>query len=466
MAHFYTEFPLDKSIDISFTSEIICEWIMGMEHSSLNLNEVASDDEVHVLDHNESLQICRISSEANVSVAGRYERTEDNGRHWTTEIVVTAFGDKVLMSTRVLCESKNPEEHLPTPYRPHIVKMFMKRGLCGIDGGLKILETPHILNKNHIDLAINVIRGLSTNILPVVYVSAGFGADGFSVDANKIAKNLAGLAHVVVEPNRTFSNRLAISTERQNAYGGAVGVYWPDGAKKRIYRIGDRYRQREDLEKVICTDIIRSLANRRGNPICSWQYVREQIAARKVQELKDKNSTDATAYCAAFDAENDSLKQQLAEANLEIKRLKAENSGTEIDDDDGAFVKISIGSERNYFPDEIRSTLLSFLRKSRNQAAEGSRKQHIIDAVVSANQCVDGGPDIERKIKNTLFDCKDLSKKVRRELTDVGFEIEDDRRHHKLIYMGDERYTFTMSKTASDHRSGKNLASDICRKLF
>jgi hypothetical protein len=59
-----------------------------------------------------------------------------------------------------------------------------------------------------------------------------------------------------------------------------------------------------------------------------------------------------------------------------------------------------------------------------------------------------------------------MDAKTRNALGRLGFDLTDDGKHYKAVFQGDGRYTFSFSKTSSDHRTGKNLASDINNKLF
>ena len=53
-----------------------------------------------------------------------------------------------------------------------------------------------------------------------------------------------------------------------------------------------------------------------------------------------------------------------------------------------------------------------------------------------------------------------LNKTAKAQLKDLGFIIEEDGPHYKIIFH-DPRYMFTVSKTPSDHREGKNMISQI-----
>jgi hypothetical protein len=59
-----------------------------------------------------------------------------------------------------------------------------------------------------------------------------------------------------------------------------------------------------------------------------------------------------------------------------------------------------------------------------------------------------------------------MDAKTRSALAKLGFDISEDGKHYKAVFQGDGRYTFSISKTSSDHRAGKNTASDINKKLF
>lgn len=69
-------------------------------------------------------------------------------------------------------------------------------------------------------------------------------------------------------------------------------------------------------------------------------------------------------------------------------------------------------------------------------------------------------------MKDILRGYQSMSNRTRKSLEDMGFSIEDDGKHHKLTYRGDDRYTYSLSKSSSDHRAGLNAASDIGKRLF
>jgi hypothetical protein len=75
--------------------------------------------------------------------------------------------------------------------------------------------------------------------LPIIYISAS-EKDKYALIPDRLARNLCGAAHVVVEPSRLFSRRLRHEVDSRNIYGGMIGVYWPSGAGATLFRRGSQ----------------------------------------------------------------------------------------------------------------------------------------------------------------------------------------------------------------------------------
>jgi hypothetical protein len=56
--------------------------------------------------------------------------------------------------------------------------------------------------------------------------------------------------------------------------------------------------------------------------------------------------------------------------------------------------------------------------------------------------------------------------RTKKGLETLGFSIEEEGKHHKLTFGGDDRYTFTLPKSGGDHRGGLNAAAGISKRLF
>ena len=115
--------------------------------------------------------------------------------------------------------------------------------------------------------------------------------------------------------------------------------------------------------------------------------------------------------------------------------------------------------------------MLGILRRALADAAtrvpEDSRRLHVINSILEANHLGEDLSDtMKERLKDLLKGARGLNAKIRRELQDMGFSVTEEGKHNKLVFQGDDRYTFTFAKTASDHRGGMNSASDIGRLLF
>ncbi|MHC6247457.1 hypothetical protein ACYSJL_06080 [Lactobacillus delbrueckii] len=54
-----------------------------------------------------------------------------------------------------------------------------------------------------------------------------------------------------------------------------------------------------------------------------------------------------------------------------------------------------------------------------------------------------------------------MDAKTRKALQDFSFRIEEDGKHYRQTYFGDDRHNTTVAKTPSDARAGKNIAHYI-----
>ena len=131
----------------------------------------------------------------------------------------------------------------------------------------------------------------------------------------------------------------------------------------------------------------------------------------------------------------------------------------------GAILKT--GGEQDLYPNEVLRIIRDALEDARTRVAADSRRQHVLDAVLGANTAPsDEASALRERLKEALRDARGMEARTRRELEALGFVITEDGKHFKLLFRGDDRYTFTLAKTGSDWRGGLNAASDISRLLF
>ena len=470
MLMFATEIPVSREKTIADLLHVCKQWVSGSPHTTLSNNweGMESSDDWAISTNDESVYVSKCIKD-DLSVGGlRYIKRESGGLEWTTEVVGSKDSRGFWVSIRVFCESATPSIRLPLPRKPYIIRQLLESLGGGKDGEIEVTDKPLLLENIDIQFAGSLLLGKAGNRLPVVYVSVLPNKSPL-IDAERLARWLSGMAHIVVEPNRAFSLRLMLEVRRQNVYGGAVGIYWPEGARRKAYFLGEQYQLSRDIEEAISEEIRVSLANRRSFPKCSWAYLRETLSKRAYQRLKDEGSTEISEYIEAFDAEIKAKDMQLQESEKEINRLEAALRYQDVkyaNQEEG--LVLTVGKERDFFAGEMRRIVLVALSDaSRNVRANGRRK-HILDDLLNANKekGKSEAEKLEAEIKSLFKTYRDMDARCRNALLQLGFDVTEDGKHYKAVYQGDNRYTFSIPKTSSEHRAGKNLASDITNKLL
>lgn len=464
MLSFSTEFPVREDSTADTFLETVRSWAVASPHTSftregLGLLTVGAERAIKA--GKATIEIAGASAESQVAVAVRHTVNDDEV-DWITEISYAGLKEP-WVSIRTFRDSTGPIVHLPPAKKPVVIMTLLDALGGGRDGELEVAKIPHRLTADDVGLAGRLLNGDAGCYLPVVYVSATFGEFDY-LNPEILARELCGMAHVVVEPNRPFSQRLQLEVASSNAYGGAVGIYWPEGAGRHLV-LPDRSLSYAERKNRIVREVRQALLNRRPLQWCSWSAAQQLAAKLTIQRLRESGSGEVDLYISSFDAEMALKDHQLQEAEAEIRRLNAElrsNSQKSA----GSGVRVRIASEQDYYPDEISSILRDAAAESVSRVQPGGRREHILRAIASASESSPHSREGREKLKSLLRDYKSMTKETRDGLTEMGFSITEDGKHYKLTYQSDERYVFAMPKTSSDHRSGLNLASDIAKRIF
>lgn len=468
MLSFATEFPVEPERTTADFLQAMVIWITGSPHTKLSagtLQELAQKEEACVQRDNEHVQSLACNT-ADLDLAGlRYSR-RDSELDWLTTIVFSRTSSDAWIGIRVECESRHAAARLPSAKKPVVVRTLLQSLGGAADGPLPVGERAHLLTNFDIDLAAKLIRGEAGCRLPIVYVSARFQG-GYILDVDRLAADLSGMAHVVVEPNRPFSVRLQLEVESENVYGGTIGLYWPEGGGRRSFFLGGEYASPGHLANAIKDEIRAALLNRRPLARCTWAYVRETTSRQAIEALKASGSKAIEDYVKTFDQEIEAKNQRLEEAEKEIQRLRNELRVQEVRAGGASGGVLKLGRERDFYPNEVLGILLDAIEDAVSRVPQDSRRQHVLKSIVEANP-LQGNPFDSRReqLKTMLRGMRTVDARMRRDLEDMGFFISEDGKHYKLVFQGDDRYTYTLPKSGSDHRGGMNAASDIARLLF
>ncbi|MCC7134182.1 MAG: hypothetical protein IT352_16105 [Gemmatimonadales bacterium] len=468
MLSFATEFPVDGARTVGDFLRAVVTWILGSPHTTLrrtDLEPLINQSEAAVQKGVEHLEVLSVSSSGTNSAGVRYIR-RDEGLEWTTTIVFANSGSGAWVGIRVACESSHPATRLPPAKKPVIVRSLIGALGGAYDGPLPITERSHRLADAEVDVATGLLTGKAGCRLPLVYVSVGFRGD-YLLDPDHLASDLAGMAHVVVEPNRPFSVRLKIAVAAQNVYGGTVGVYWPDGAGRRSFFLGREFNSPEEIHRAVVEEVTTALTNRRPLDACTWPHIQETASRVALESLRASGSQEIDKYISTFDRELAAKNERLQVAELEIGRLRAELDIYEARLPAGAAPLLRHPIEQEFYPGEIASLALAALEDALERQPADSRRRHVLLSILASNP---RGPDRagehRERLKDLLRGSRTVDAKIRRGLEDMGFAISEAGKHYKLVFQGDDRYTYTLPKSGSDNRGGLNAASQIGRLLF
>lgn len=220
------------------------------------------------------------------------------------------------------------------------------------------------------------------------------------------------------------------------------------------------------MERAVVEEVRSALVNRRPLAKVTWSAVQELISRRTFAALRDQGSTEVQRYVDEFDKELKSKQEELEDAEREIARLEAEVRKYQAQRPMQSGLFLQTAPEQDLYAGELLGVVGDAIADALTRVTEDSRRQHILKSIVDANPSTGEAEAMRNRLKSLLRDFRSMEAKVRSALQDMGFEISEEGKHYKIVFQGDERYTFTMPKSGSDHRGGLNLAGDISRLLL
>jgi hypothetical protein len=343
------------------------------------------------------------------------------------------------------------------------VELLLKEFGGAKDGRFQVPGGAIRLTAGDEDLAARVIDGAEECSLPVVYLSC-LAQGGYPVDPDALAADLAGMAHVMVEPDRAFFQGLLERVTRGGVFGGSAGIYWPAGTGRTALFRSSQHPDPAALGKLVRDQVRRALANRRPRLECGWPAVQELVAREAIDALRVAKSGDVDAYMEAFDREMEAKNEQLRQSEAANSWLRAEVQRLE-EQAGNSGIPLRY-KERNFYPREIEFIVRDAIEIASRNVPPDSRRLHVLVYLLDANEEDSPAEDLKDRIKELLRGYQSMDNPTREGLKKMGFKIEDGGKHWKILYMDDSRYTFTLAKSGSDHRGGLNAAQDIARLFF
>ncbi|MHC1700507.1 MAG: hypothetical protein AB9900_05945 [Humidesulfovibrio sp.] len=443
------------------------QWIKGSPHSRIPKSALkcpTEHGEQKIAFGNESVALGTVKFNEHLIGGIRWIQVDSSNLEWTSVIVAKKTSDQTLFGIQVSCEALSSAALLPLPKKPIVIHKVIQQLGGGMDGHIPITDKPFFLDKNEEQIAAALMQGTGNNSLPIIYVSSGFDGE-YIVNAASLSKAVSGLAHVVVEPNYTFSLNLKRLTASRNVYGGTIGVYWPDSNMRKVYFINDKRTDADCIQREISNDIRVILTYRRQTPTCTWLHFQEAVATNNYTNIKTGNDTEIDDLLSAADTEIKAKLERIQEQEREIAKLNAELKRANSQLQAPSSI-LTPGEEQELYEAESREIVVSALESSLRSYLPESRRAHLLKDILHANRRNGETEKLAAQIKAIFKSYVGMDAKTRSSLEKLGFTLSEDGKHFKAVFRDDPRYTFSISKSASDHRSGKNMASDINKILF
>ncbi|KZX90616.1 hypothetical protein A3718_15945, partial [Erythrobacter sp. HI0019] len=339
-------------------------WLMNSPHRVLDkadIKALENGDKNKIEAGDQTVELIRLDDNEQSGIGAKHTSV-DGKIIYSTTIVGRKRSGETWVSVRTDRASLDPLISLREARKPQIIKLMLGQLGGGLDGELWVQDAPHTLAEGDESMAIRLLNGDSENHLPVVYLSRTFREE-LSCDPNALARHLGGLAHVVVEPNRSFSRTIQPSTNSRNAYGGAIGIYLPTGQRSLIIPVDE---DEWTLRKSASETVREALLTRLSLPGFSWNDIEAEKSRRNIEALKKAGSTDLDAFVREFDTENQALREQNTALENEVRQLKIDlqNTNAIATGQSGNPKQVAI---QDYFPGESEH----FLKEAVEQALSG-----------------------------------------------------------------------------------------------
>lgn len=468
MLVFSTRLPLKGEITSADCLQLFKEWVEQSPHYSIE----AIDYDVHTQEDFECVY-------GNITFSIRHFKNQqielsacrlvnhDNSAVWINDCIFMVENGVKFLLIQLDCNRTDYSTELPPVHMPYIVKKFINMGFCSNDSGLPVTDTPLDADNDFYDICVKIMQGTYSYSMPVVYISCDYSGKHV-ISPRYLAQKLSGVAHVLVEHSHDTAVKLRYATDGNNAYTGYVGIYFP--GTKFCQRHGlDNYRDYREMTEEIINAVWRALINRLDSSTYNWNQIIALQSRQKMLEWQDISAQDKeqlSKYMDTFDQENASLRVQISELNQQLYSVRSQLDSLRASfkgvSEDSYFYKE--GKEANLYTSEKEDLLYCILTQVQDKYPENSRARAIIQSLLEANPKNGECGHIISEIRRIFSGEGKLTKTMKAQLKSLGFTIQEDGSHYKLIFH-DPRYLFSVSRTPSDHREGKNLISEICNVI-
>jgi len=472
-----TEFPIKPVANrATFVAEVIA-WLRGSSYSNVlgseAERELDGDNVVLRSQTGEELRIRELSVKGEWRAIGfRHDLPDERGRLWRTEGVLKRPVEKSgedLIRFRTQCLARMQGAILEDPRKLYLIKNILRSNAGGTDVLLPISDQPLFLpdSSEGLEIARSIAEGAATRCLPVVYLSAvNTGIWLLKPDEiNKLAYDLGGIAHVVVEPSSDFSVHLRNLTSSVCTYNGSIGLLVPDRGIVGRYYLGWKFQNRREL-----SDAIRNAATafRSQMPATGWDWTELQEAALHEQRRRDKNRLSSSETEQLYIDEIKNLKDRLEDLDQQISIRSKDREVFDTGDLSIDNIVRLVGPEiySGEIADRLRYACQVVLANA-DQIGLDERSMAIFSRVVVRIQPSTGLSELLQSLERATKDPKRIAVELERVLCCHGYQRKSINKHVRLEaepeFEGLD--SVTLASTPSEIRGLQNLRSQIERKM-
>lgn len=390
---------------------------------------------------------------------------------WTSDFVLTNKNGKRILASFLYNDAVDMSVRLPEQFnRPYLLKQIVAEGYGELDGNICTDNLPFVINADNLSIAEELILGKSDYMMPIVYVSATKDKAELSVDANELAKDLAGVAHVFVEESYECTKRLRDLTDGKNPYNGAAQIFFALNITQRILPkfFSNQHKFRTEVAYSVYKRLILSRIDDEFS-CTKLKYnnlVKKSAESIHISQICDELLDEKEEIIKVGNLRIQEMEEKLAnlQAKLQIYESRLNNKKTQSD-----LITFET-QEMDLYEGEVKDIIIKILVKEfkmmdSDPNLKESRKYHVLKSIVQENKRSGKDAQIKQLLREILNKDGSFNGAKRRQLNDLGF-IVNEGKHYKITYGNDDRYMFTLSKTTGDYRSNLNAVSKASNKLF
>ncbi|MCD8307603.1 MAG: hypothetical protein LUD51_05205 [Clostridia bacterium] len=454
----------------SFTQQdffrIVESWLASSDVTGEIAKELASSPEkgsMHAESEYSILDTACHSGEDVSYTAVKFEHSFHSSI-WTAEIILEARESLTRVFFHIICSGQGTKDNRLEPEHCDVIRAFISSG-CIKDPVLPFKPVHMDCKDVQMEWLASAMQPGYKDDVPVVIVSQCFDSYGYDVNVDKLAKKFCGIAYFVTVDN-DFTRTLKSRYNLKPPYNGSVAIYLRGKWYAQYQKGRDEYIGRP-LDIAVEDDILRAVTSGWEKTAPTWEYV--------CSERTKAESAKLNAFVNEIFDSNMNKDEKLRLAKEKIEELWKDNESlkTRCESLEAAFrakvsdsMLIAAGDEKELYDGEQNDLIVSVLQKHLSTTCkEGTRPEELIKSILAKNSLVGAGKEIFDEVSALLSKAGTLNSKDITELERLGFTVVSESMHYKVIFKDNPKYCFSLSKSPSDVRTGKNAAAEIIARL-